>query len=101
MAIIKLSRKALKKRCAPTTLGRSHENTMTFASPMISRSHARLWMEKGNLVVEDHSTNGTCLILNNNQALNVNRRIEISAQYVLSIILAPYGHGAEVISLTD
>jgi hypothetical protein len=58
------------------TMGRQEHNDLEVIDTRVSRSHARIEYREGDFVLIDHSTNGTFVLMEGRQGVNL-RRAEI------------------------
>jgi hypothetical protein len=55
------------------TLGRQEHNDLEVIDTRVSRSHARIEYRNGQFILIDHSTNGTYVLINGKQGMNLKR----------------------------
>ena len=73
--VLKISEKRLEigDACPTLTIGRTNENNLIVAQPVVSRQHARLEYRGGRFVLTDYSTNGTYVVPDHGAAAMVHR----------------------------
>ncbi|GBC60214.1 hypothetical protein DENIS_1165 [Desulfonema ishimotonii] len=64
---------AISQTRPSVTMGRQEHNDLEVIDTRVSRSHARIEYRKGQFVLIDHSTNGTYVLMNGRQGVNLRR----------------------------